>query len=128
MNVQPFAELLANVKWDWTEEERRESGVCSLHPEKVRKTNILDALDGLIQRFRQPSSHIRRTYKCPACKGWHYTHHPYTPSTKDPFPRPWWYGVVIDGKKIWQSSDQREAQRFARKHRGTVRPFMDGHW
>lgn len=102
---------------------------CPRHPEKVRKDNIIDALDGLIERLRQPRSHIRMTYKCKACWHWHYTSRSwgYTPPTGEArvFPRPFIYGVVIDGTRVWQSRDPEVAQRKAREIRGKVVPYME---
>jgi hypothetical protein len=101
---------------------------CPFHPEKVRKDNIINALDGLIQRLGQPGSHIRKTYKCKACWHWHYTSRSwgYTPPTSPArvFPRPYIYGVEVDGQRVWQSPDQPTAQRKARELRGEVVPYM----
>lgn len=100
---------------------------CPFHPEKVRKATLLDAIDGLLERFQQPTSHIRRLYKCAGCQGWHYTSQKRArvPFRRHPFPEPFWYSVKVDGRRVWQSRDQRAAERMARKLHGVAMPYME---
>lgn len=123
MGNRPFAALLQDVDWGWSEEEARELP-CPSHSEKVVRDNLMDALTGLMERCAQPRSHITSTYKCRDCHGWHYTSRPLAKALANPFPRPFWYGVVKNGAVVWQSRDQRAANRRAFWVRGVVVPFV----
>lgn len=94
------------------------------HPEKVRKENIVDALDGLIERLQQSGSHVKRTYKC-VCGGWHYTSKYRPRFVDDPFPRRYLYGIVDrDDRRYYQFHEQRAAEQYAKENGGRVVPFM----
>lgn len=101
---------------------------CPKHPEKVRKSSFVEAVDGLLARLEQPFSRIKRAYKCEDCWHWHYTskNRPWH-APRDPFPRAFAYGVVVSDRKVWQSNDQSEAERYARRVGGEVVPFMHSH-
>lgn len=100
---------------------------CPIHPEKVRKVSIVDALDELGRRLSQPGSHVRRTYKCEGCHGWHFTSKRRPNFVSDPFPRTFVYGIERDGRRVYQCDTQEGAEGLARYWgKGhTVVPFQE---
>lgn len=95
---------------------------CEKHPEKVQFASIVRALDELAKRRLQANSRVVRTYKCESCWGWHFTSKRRSNWPVDPFPHPYWYGVIVDGKQVWGHADQAVAERKAHELHGVAVP------
>jgi hypothetical protein len=88
---------------------------------KIKHDSLPEALGVLLQRFGQPHSTVRRAYKCPECLHWHLTSRRTRWQAPEPFPiRKGYYAVLVGDRKVWQSEDERLAQRKARRLGGTV--------
>lgn len=86
--------------------------------EKIKFASMVTVLDEILRRFEQPRSTVRRVYKCPYCLYWHLTSSRRRFNPPAPYPLPdYYWAVLVAGKKVWQSLDEREARKVAR-HRG----------